>query len=304
MPFNLIWQIPARHYWEHRWLRFLLSGLDIVEHDDTTGDGFNHVGRYGLVLPDAIVVDTGRYALDPGADRHRQLLDRRLAYFDSFRRKDYKVGLIHISDEIGEDLPIQAYDNFALVLRNYAYPQFDALAQVRILPLGCSIMSGTIPDQGQRNIAWAFMGTVWPGGPRARMLQALLDVPGGFIHTTPQFGLGTLSPPVYGGILRRTLFCPAPRGDRTWDSFRLYEGLEMGCVPMVERAEGYFRRLLGEHPMIEIDDWSEAARLARALLEDRPTLDARRQACGDWWQATKARLAREVAALVRERLGG
>ena len=146
------------------------------------------------------------------------------------------------------------------------------------------------------------MGTIWPRGPRARMLKALLDLPGGYIHTTPHFGQAMLSAGAYGSILKRTLFCPAPPGDRTWDSFRLYEGLEMGCLPIVEHGQGYYRRLLGEHPMIEVADWDEAVPVVRELLANPTRAEERRQACAAWWQATKTRLARDVAALIRSRL--
>jgi hypothetical protein len=302
MPFNLIWQIPARHYWETRWLRFLLSGLDIVEHDDTTGDGFNHVGRYGLVLPDSIVVDTGRFSLAPKTGIHRRMMAQRLAYYEAFARPGNKVALIHIGDETGQDLPIRAYAHFAAAVRNYAYPQFDALDHVMTVPLGFGSMSGRDTASEPRNIAWAFMGTIWPRGPRARMLKALLDVPGGYIHTTPRFGQAMLSAGAYGGILRRTLFCPAPPGDRTWDSFRLYEGLEMGCLPIVEHGQGYYRRLLGEHPMIEVADWNEAVPVIRNLLANPAQAEERRQACEIWWQEWKARLVRDVAALMQGRL--
>ena len=152
MPFNLIWQIPARHYWEHRWLRFLLSELDIVEHDDTTGDGFNHVGRYGLTLPNAIVVDTGRFSQAPGTGAHQRMMAGRLAYYEAFRRQGHKIALVHLGDEMGQDLPIQAYANFAAVLRNYAYPQFDALAHVMTVPLGFASMSGDSAQPVRRDI--------------------------------------------------------------------------------------------------------------------------------------------------------
>ncbi|MBM3598106.1 MAG: exostosin family protein [Alphaproteobacteria bacterium] len=301
MAVNLIWQAPGRHYWEYHWLRFLLGDVDLVEHQDTTGDGFTHHGRYKLILPDAIVIDTGRFSLSNDRRKYNELLEQRLAYFHEFTRQGCRVGLIHISDETGNDLPVEAYASFRFVLRNYLYPQFDALRHVRTIPLGYS-GDGSAPAAGARNVSWSFMGTVWPGGPRTRMLQAMLEIPGGFIHTTPHFAQGMVPAPAYRSMLRRSLLCPAPRGDRTWDSFRLYEGLEAGCLPLVERADGYYRRLLGEHGLIEVGDWAEAARIARDLLADRTTLEARRNACSDWWQSYKGRLVREIGELVRVHL--
>ncbi|MBM3571857.1 MAG: hypothetical protein FJX52_05770 [Alphaproteobacteria bacterium] len=134
------------------------------------------------------------------------------------------------------------------------------------------------------------------------MLQAMQDVEGGFVHMTPHFARNIIPPARYRDTLSRTWLCPAPRGDRTWDTFRLYEGLEMGCLPIVERADGYYRRLLGDHALIEAKDWPDAARIARELLADRPKLEMRRRACEEWWHNFKINLAGDIAAFIRGRL--
>jgi hypothetical protein len=84
------------------------------------------------------------------------------------------------------------------------------------------------------------------------------------------------------------------------DSFRLYEALECGCLPVVERP-AYFAALLGDDLAGSLVaatagwDAADAARLA-ALLADGAALEARRARCAAAWAAKKAALGRDVRA--------
>jgi hypothetical protein len=59
----------------------------------------------------------------------------------------------------------------------------------------------------------------------------------------------------------------------------------------------YFTRLVGPHPMLALQDWSEAPELL-AGLGDSSDIEALRLACQSWWSDYKERLADRVAATI------
>jgi len=89
----------------------------------------------------------------------------------------------------------------------------------------------------------------------------------------------------YAAILEESVFSPCPIGMQNLDSFRVYESLEAGCIPIVERRPNhdYFACLFGSHPMITIDNWNQAPAIIADLLHDAHVLEARRKQCEAWW---------------------
>jgi len=96
-----------------------------------------------------------------------------------------------------------------------------------------------------------------------------------------------------------SIFVPCPAGWQNLESFRTWEALEAGCIPIVERRPqfDYYAALCEDYPFPSVTDWAEAA----PVLEMSDTdLEALRQRCADWWQERKAALrARIGAALLR-----
>ena len=127
------------------------------------------------------------------------------------------------------------------------------------------------------------------------MIDALTTLDPGLVHPT---GASTAPLPIeqYSALMSDTVFAPCPQGWENLDSFRVYEALEAGCIPIVERRPryDYFRLLLGEHPMVTIDHWKEAPEAIRVLQRDPLALETRRTACATWWQATRRALVDRV----------
>lgn len=98
--------------------------------------------------------------------------------------------------------------------------------------------------------------------------------------------------------LRDSWITPAPSGPCSQDSFRLYEALDAGCIPIVESkrpggAEGLWQMVwpLQGPPVALTSSWDLLPALASVLLERRHFFAAERSAK---WQQAKRELATEI----------
>jgi hypothetical protein len=100
-----------------------------------------------------------------------------------------------------------------------------------------------------------------------------------------------------------TVVAPCPAGWSNLETFRVYEALEAGCIPIVENRPGfdYFTRLLGPHPMPTVATWGDAATLVKRLKAE-DGLEPLRQTCAAWWAQYKHALTTEVGAFVTDTL--
>lgn len=126
---------------------------------------------------------------------------------------------------------------------------------------------------------------------------------GGVEHySTPGFTRG-MKRDAYLDHLLTTKIAPCPSGVCTQDSFRLYEALEAGCLPVVETARpngaadrDYWNKMLGidpDHsPFPGVDSWHELRDVAESSLASWPT---RANKAGSWWFQRKREIAANLA---------
>jgi len=89
-------------------------------------------------------------------------------------------------------------------------------------------------------------------------------------------------------ILTSTEFIPCPNGFVHPETYRLYEALECGCIPIVENAYKYYDRLFPNNPFIKIDRWIEAKPVIREWGDDQ--IKQKREECRIWWSHYKNQL--------------
>lgn len=154
---------------------------------------------------------------------------------------------------------------------------------------------------GPRPEPWAFFGRVNHPG-REAMARALtaLEVP---LAPTPARFLRSagftqgVDQATYLRSLRDAKLAIAPAGPETPDSFRCYEGLEAGCLPLVDVTcpaypdENYWSNAFGEQPPFWfISDWEHAPGLIADALAGWPANANRASA---WWQNWKREWRRD-----------
>jgi hypothetical protein len=288
-PYTLIWQANPKILSESEWVRECLSDLPIREVDDQ---------KFQVVEPNSIIVIC-RYWQDPA------IVDR---YLRAFEEKGYLFGVIHLGDE-DYTSPIDFYPRCAFVLRHYWKQEFQNSPHVMTFPLGFrnGFWSSNSPEKLReshlRSLVWSFAGQVTKSS-REHMVRCLKQIKGDrFLHETRSFvDSNALVGQKYRAMLGNTLFAPCPRGWWNLDSFRVYEALECGAIPIVEKGPiDYFSLFFGDHPFLTVESWDEAPTLVRQLMANPEQLEKRRQACADWWQACKADFKNQITTTIRKR---
>lgn len=280
---TLIWQVDPTKVWEGEWVRTLLEGSVQSEVVD---------GTWSAMAPRMVVVDNG-------------LTPSKRAYYRKAFDRGSRIVLVHLSDEGFSD-DRGAYQYCEAILRNYRSEILAADRRVESFPLG--FKSGFARETGpartapERRQFWSFAGDPMKS-TRRPMLEAMGTLERGYVHLTSGFGSSDcLSTDRYRALLEETLLVPCPGGWTNLETFRVYEALEAGCIPIVERRPSfdYFTDLLGNHPLPTIGDWSEVQELFGG--RSREELEPLRQSCESWWRAFKRRLRSTVTATVRNSL--
>lgn len=141
-----------------------------------------------------------------------------------------------------------------------------------------------------KDLDWFFCGQITHSRRQACARQ-LRNMEGGHLVETICFGAtieqGGLSYPDYLAAMARAKVIPCPSGNVTPDSFRLWEALEAGCVPIADglspRSDfpaGYWDVVAPGHPWPVVEDWSMLGFQMAQVLAEWDSLAAR---CGAWW---------------------
>ena len=117
------------------------------------------------------------------------------------------------------------------------------------------------------------MGTIWTSGSRFEAVSRfLVSQPQGYHLASRGFGSG-LPLKKYKQVLCSSIFSLAPEGDRHLDTFRLWESLSCGCIPLVVDYKKTASKLLPPaFPVPIFKDWSAAVSFASEYLPESKKL--------------------------------
>lgn len=285
---NVIWQFDRAISWEQDWLTELLDGFEVTHIDD---------GNYKIFLNNSLVVVSGVHNFDG----HKQ-------YFEKLHAMNYACGVILLSDE-GYHAPTDFYEQVKFVFRNYWHKKFASYKEVYTFPLGYKTgfwknCSRYVKDSQYRNYTWSFAGQMIGKPTREAMLNAMKQIQNYHIHEIFTWAdKNGLPVDAYQDLLLNTIFVPCPTGWWNLDTFRLYEALECGCIPIVEKNPiDYFGLYFGQHPFLVVESWDEAPACINTLLSDPIRLEKRRVACHQWWLDHKEKVKNELRLLIQKTL--
>lgn len=283
-PLRLVWM--AESVAEREWLEYLLEDFQI-----------EHVvpERYPIPLADrtCYVVSTNTIALSELAGRLEGLGAR--------ARVAAGVGLIHLSDEwYAQDY--RHYSGFDFVLRNH-FSRSLAKPGILQFPLGLPRVTREprpVAPSKSRRYTWSFCGNRIAS--RFEMLSVFDGL--GPAYVLPQ---GKRIPrPDFQDVLMQSKFLPCPMGNVMLETWRTYEALEAGCIPLLERRPtmDYYRNLLGDHPIPTFSSWKEARRFVCRQLQTPADLDRRQEQLLEWWREAKETWRQRTAEFVRSGMAG
>lgn len=180
------------------------------------------------------------------------------------RNSDCKMYLLHASDEAcTADISLYRHPSISCVFRNYWRPECAKMAKVVHLPLGYlndKKGNGKILLASQRALDWSFAGAM----DRNNRNDVLLDLQKryikNYVHRTPTWGSSENVPAnMYMELLSQSRFVPCLDGFYNTESYRFYEALEAGAVPVicVDEKQSYSNILCGMEFM-KVGSWSDA----------------------------------------------
>jgi len=215
--------------------------------------------------------------------------------------------VLHLSDEhCTDDLALYDLPGCSKVVRMYERADLTEAQRAKslIIPLGYhwTMRGGGNPMPVERtprlpfrNFRWSFFGTNWRG--RKDALAPLIP----FEPNRAKFLESWNDPAMisydeYIGTLLDTVFVPCPGGNNA-ETYRFYEALECGCVPIVVREQGdelFVKKITSNMPILAVPSWSEAVMLMRQLYGDKELLEKYRLNILNGWRAWKGRLVGDV----------
>ena len=139
------------------------------------------------------------------------------------------------------------------------------------------------------------MGTLWSSGPRFVASSLFLrNLPSGYFLSTSGFGQG-LSLDKYFSVFNQSVFFLALPGDRHLDTFRLWEGLSCGSIPLLVDKDYVASKLLPHNfPLPIFSTWPEALNYAVNLLNNPISLKQLQLSTYLWWLSYQAHVKSSI----------
>lgn len=167
------------------------------------------------------------------------------------------------------------------------------------LPVGYA--PGTLTEAARhvgmpKALDWAFLGQI-THRRRQHAAAGMAKMDGGRYLATEGFGQG-VPHDEYIAALSEAKVVPCPGGPLTPDSFRVWEALECGAVPLLDaesastNRKGYWGALLGDDlPGPEVGTWADLRRITADVLERWPRSGV--ESCA-WWHGYRRQTAYEL----------
>lgn len=145
----------------------------------------------------------------------------------------------------------------------------------------------------EKKYHWSFVGQV-QNPFRQQCVDTLRKMPDGFLHTTDLFG-GVCEKGIeyqeYLDIMCQSRYVICPSGSFTPESFRLYEAMACGAIPIVdarapvhEKDFNYWNEVYPRHKLISVNFWDEKA---MNVILNMPNDN-------NWWDGYKMQLEQDL----------
>ena len=219
--------------------------------------------------------------------------------YEKFSKKCSSIYLIHLGDEGGTEDTNLIYNYCKHVWRTFGLPKYFNNDKITCIPIGYK--SGPNFQNKEiikRNFLWSFMGTIH-GASRYDLIYQNQNLKPNFINKTSSFASGeSLDSKKYYGILNDSIFIMVPHGYIHPESYRLYEALEAGCVPIIENPHNFYDNFLPKNPLIKINLWKESSEIIKKLFDEKNKLKEKSDEINLWWKNYKKNLQNQFKSKI------
>ena len=105
-------------------------------------------------------------------------------------------------------------------------------------------------------------------------------------------------------MINNSKFVPCFKGFSSLESFRLYEALEIGSIPVYvpgesrSGIENEYVRVLGKNPLLAIPNWASAPMILEKVCGSPDIMEKHRQDLISWWNNKKQELKMKIKGLL------
>lgn len=280
---NLVWRLHPDTLFETQWIRELFAIGNIEYNDRIDLDGKD-------VLPQSVVVFN--HSIDYES------------YFQKYENANLPYGAIHLSDEtLADTTNFYGHRTCKFVFRNYHHPGLSTkFNHVVTFGLGYKngFKDGTIQNQMGRYYHWSFAGNAH-SPERVSCLLPFASLIPHYVHTTQESFNSSSGLPTekYAALMRDSKFVICPIGQGNIDSFRVYEALEAGAIPIVLASTqfqpynpSYWHAIfpwmrVATIPMLIHRNWQEAAETMAKILQTKETYEDVHSQLIQFWDDAK-----------------
>lgn len=260
---NIVWlslrkETPARFYWDQ----------SLLEHYFKDCQHYTEIGD----LKEAIVVIPGAYQNELIKDINKEL-----------KKLDKCIVIITSDEENNFNIDALEHPNME-ICATYYNPKYKS--DVFWLPIGPARIEPT--PFVKKRLDWFFAGQV-NHEARENYVKEIEDIPNGEMILSAGFAQG-LDQHEYYQKMNAAKVVPAPRGNISPDSFRLYEALERGAVPVPQNPE-FWEKLFGQVPFPVIENYKQLKGYIADVLSDFYNVSNNNYA---WWQQQKQFYKKEL----------
>jgi GR25 family glycosyltransferase involved in LPS biosynthesis len=199
-------------------------------------------------------------------------------------RIPFKV--VHLSDEFGaDDISFYSFSMCKAVVRNYLREEVRSMPHVRIIPLGYHQQATQAPKAfSDRDLVWSFHGTDW--FDRSTQLREFVTFVPYSCHLQPHWNHPTATKEkLYLTLMGNSKFCPVLKGQNP-ETFRLYEALEAGCLPVTTITDDKYLAWVEENMGLSaLYDWTKPSAVLGSEVNEETRLEV-----GKRWAAWKERV--------------
>ena len=219
------------------------------------------------------------------------LISHKESFYFNLSSKVKKIYLIHLGDEGGAEKKDMVYSLCEHVWRTFSLPMFQNFKNVSSIPIGYK--SNPLKENieiSNKSYSWSFMGTTH-GSSRYDLLEKHKATKPNFVNLTGEFsGKNSIDTENYYKILNNSIFAPIPHGYYHPETYRLYEALEVGCIPIIENPFNFFDNFLPSNPLPKVNSWKESSNLINDYTSNGKEIEKLQKDIETWWLGHKENL--------------